>query len=223
MSGKPNVFISRTLTISSPLLTLTEELNIVGKSLLSFSPVPIKKTTDFDWIFFYSQQGVIHFFNSATFEITNKKLAAFGRKTGQVLKDRGITVAFTGDGSAENTARAFALVATGDRVLFARAKHSRKSLQELLADTVEVKDLIVYDNKPVSTFEIPYCDVLIFTSPLNATTFFKFQPLHNKQKIIAIGKTTRNALRELGIADIEVPAEPSESAIAALLKEHFAF
>jgi uroporphyrinogen-III synthase len=222
MSNKMlRVFISRDLTDESPLRGLGSNIEIVSKSLLTFTPVSFGSTPASDWIFFYSQQGVIHFFRDAKVDLEPKKLAAFGPKTSEALKSKGLTVAFTGDGQATNTARAFALVANGDQVLFARAKHSRQSLQALLENKVRVIDLVVYDNEPVQSLEIPFCEALIFTSPLNASTYYSFNNPAPGQKVFAIGATTKGALEALGIADVDIPDEPSEHALSQLLKKHF--
>jgi uroporphyrinogen-III synthase len=217
----PRVFISRDLTAESPLRSLGSNIEIIGKSLLTFTPVSFGPIPDCDWIFFYSQQGVVHFFNGTTEELPHKKLAAFGKKTGEALKSKGFSIAFTGDGQAANTARSFALVANNDRVVFARARHSRQSLQTLLENKVKVIDLVVYDNEPVQFSEIPFCDALIFTSPMNAITYYKLNKPADGQKVFAIGATTKRALEALGIVEIQIPTEPSESALARLLKNHF--
>ena len=223
MQNTPStVFISRVLSTSSPLKALSKNLTLIGKSLLAFTPVHFENVPESDWIFFYSQQGVRHFLNQVQpHTLMERRVAAFGPKTGQSLHDEGISVAFTGDGTAGETATAFSLVARGEKVLFARARHSRMSLQKLLSNTIEVLDLVVYDNEPLSTFTVPVCDVLIFTSPLNAITYFKHYELIDHQKVIAIGKTTRETLSKLGIRDVEIPDSPSEAAMVQLLKLHF--
>lgn len=213
------VFISRELRKDSPLLDLGQ-IKITDQSLLSFTPVPFSDLPDSDWIFFYSQQGVIHFFEQWQ-ETIQAKLAAFGPKTGSLLREYGYPVTFIGDGIAENTAKAFSLLCKGQKVLFVRARNSRKSLQHQLRKYCDIGDLVVYDNEKKAEVKIPDCNALIFTSPLNAQSYFERNDKSNEQIIIAIGDTTRQTLLGLGVSDILVPEKPSEESIAKLLTEIF--
>lgn len=199
---------------------LKDQIEILDESLLDFEPVAFKTLPVTDWLFFYSQQGVFHFFEQWKGEPLWKNLAAFGPKTGSMLREKGHCVAFTGDGVAENTAKAFLLVGRQSKVTFVRANHSRKSLQQLLENECLISDLVVYNNKPRNSFEIPFCDILIFTSPLNVSSYFTQNPIQENQKIIAIGNTTLESIKGLGIQDVAVPEHPTEEALAQLLKKH---
>jgi len=84
----------------------------------------------------------------------------------------------------------------------------------LLWNQLAINDLIVYANEVKSNFTIPYCDVLVFTSPLNVKAYFQKYPLKSKQKIIAIGKTTEKTLQQLGIKNSIIAEKPSEQALA---------
>ena len=77
-----------------------------------------------------------------------------------------------------------------------------------------MKDLVVYKNEIKSNFSIPTCDILAFTSPLNVKAYFQKYALQPKQKVIAIGKTTQKALQTLGIKNIVVAQQPSETGLA---------
>ncbi|NND35310.1 MAG: uroporphyrinogen-III synthase [Saprospiraceae bacterium] len=215
------IFISRDLIPSSPLYSLPGVDRVIGESLLSFSPVSFDSIPESDWIFFYSQQGVHHLVSQQPNALTDRRLAAFGPKTGAALRGKGLTVSFTGDGTAEHTAKSFSLVGRNERVLFARARHSRMSLQKLLAHQMEIDDLIVYDNEPKTSIDLPHCDMLIFTSPLNAKTYFTHYQQHANQGIFAIGKTTQKALEDLGLSNVQIPEEPTEDALANLLIKYF--
>lgn len=214
------VFISRKLKESSPIKMLGDQIEILDESLLDFEPVPFKTLPVTDWLFFYSQQGVYHFFEQWKGELLWKNVAAFGPKTGNMLREMGHYVAFTGDGVAKNTARAFLLVGRQSKVTFVRANHSRKSLQQLLEKECLISDLVVYNNKPRNSFEIPFCDILIFTSPLNVSSYFSQNPIQENQKVIAIGNTTLESIKGLGIQDVSVPEHPTEEALAQLLKKY---
>ena len=208
------IFISRELEITSPLYRLPNH-QISGESLLEFETLDIQVVPDCDWIFFYSQQGVKHF--SKQVSADQIKVAAFGPKTAQACKDAGLLVRFVGTGKADQTALALDLVAGGERVLFIRAKNSMRSVQKL-AQQVEIFDLPVYDNIPRSNFEIARADILVFTSPLNARTYFSKYAKLAEQEIIAIGPTTAETLIELGMHKVRIPDSASEEAIAELIQ-----
>lgn len=217
---KQKIFISRTLRDDSPVMRLADRCDIIGESLLTFEPIPFKKTPESEWIFFYSQQGVHYFFEQSQTQTYKSKLAAFGPKTAIAVNDHGHVVSFVGDGVAENTAKGFAMLCKGDRVLFVRAKNSRMSLQEKIKHQCQIIDLVVYDNAPRASFSLPACDILIFTSPLNAKSYFKHYRKSSNQKMIAIGSTTQEAMYKMGIKDVEIPQLPTEEAIVELLVNH---
>lgn len=217
---RQKVFISRELRPDSPLYLLNDHLEIIAESLLEFTALPFSSVPETEWVFFYSQQGVKHFFDQWKGNLT-AKYAAFGPKTGQILRQRGIKVSFTGDGVAETTALAFRMLCSRQRVLFVRANHSRKSLQQELAGICEMMDLVVYDNQPRKNLSVPECDILIFTSPLNARSYFEIRQPEENQKIIAIGNTTRLALIDLGAREVLTPDEPTEISIVQLLRDQY--
>lgn len=72
----------------------------------------------------------------------------------------------------------------------------------------------IYDNQPLA--EVPHseADVLVFTSPMNAQAYFAKNNLGKNQRVVAIGKTTAEALRELGISKIEIADASTEQALA---------
>lgn len=220
MSTSESIFISRQLTPNSPLNALKSQWKIVDYSLLQFETIHFQELPDSDWIFFYSQKGVVHFFDQVnTDDIAGRKIAAFGAKTANALKDFEVPVHFIGTGYADQTAPAFLLLASGETIIFPRASNSRKSMQKSLGQKIEAIDLVVYDNIPKEKVVIPPCDILIFTSPLNAKTYFQHYPRLEAQKIIAIGKTTAGTINELGIRQIFIPDHPNEEALLKLVEE----
>ena len=134
---------------------------------------------------------------------------------------KGQKVSFAGNGVAEDTAKAFSMLCRHEKVLFVRAKNSRKSLQDQLKDICEINDLVVYDNQPKSQINIPTCDLLLFTSPLNARSYYQVYPIDAAQINVAIGNTTKQALHALGVTEVYVPEEPTEASIVQLLKNLF--
>lgn len=215
-----SLFISRDLSATSAFSALKEEWLIVDQSLLEFTTIPFRQPAAFDWIFFYSQRGVIHYFDQASADtLDGKKVAAFGPKTAQALTEFYARIHFIGTGYAHASAPAFKMIAGGAQVLFPRAKRSLQSMQRALSLSIRAIDLIVYDNSPKTIIEIPRCDVLIFTSPLNAKTYFHHYNINEQQQIIAIGHTTAATLKELGVPKVLVPDQPNEQSMVALINK----
>ena len=220
MSTSKSIFISRELTPNSPLNALKFQRQVVDSSLLQFESIHFEALPDSDWIFFYSQKGVVHFFEQTQKrDITGRKIAAFGPKTAHALKDLEVPVHFIGTGYADQTAPAFLLLAIGESIIFPRARNSRKSMQKSLGKKINAIDLVVYDNIPKKDVEIPPCDILIFTSPLNAKTYFQHHRKLETQRVIAIGKTTARTIHELGIEKVSIPDQPNEEALLKLVEE----
>ncbi len=215
--ARPKVFISRDLADESPFHQLEPKVDLCATSLIEFFPVPFETPQMTDWYFFYSQQGVKHFFQQIEEADWQTKWAAFGPATASKVRDFGRMPSFVGNGVAEATTEAFLTVALGQSVTFVRAKNSRRSVQGLLDDRLASNDLVVYDNRPKTDAIIPSCDVLVFTSPLNAKVYFGQQERLPHQQIIGIGATTGRIIEELGVGPVRIAPQPSEQAMADLI------
>lgn len=222
------VFITRNIKETDFFKTALEEVgfSVVGQSLIEFSPIHFNEIFDFDWLFFYSKNGVRFFFNQLNNNqleiIKNKKIGTIGNGTAKFLIDKyNIQADFIGTGEPLQTSKAFAQKAANQKVLFPRAKQSKKSIQTQLSKVIEVIDLVVYENRPKNNLKIPESDYLVFTSPMNAQIYFQNYQLKSTQKVITIGHTTENALLEIGIDNVVVAKTPSErSLVKAILKIH---
>jgi uroporphyrinogen-III synthase len=84
----------------------------------------------------------------------------------------------------------------------------------LLKNEIEVLDLIVYENQVLQNPEIPETFYVVLTSPLNVQAYVAQQRLHENYRIVAIGATTANALKLLGINYFKVASQPNETALA---------
>lgn len=220
------VFITRDLKETDFFKISLEKVgfSVFGQSLIHISNVnfdEILPCTRGDWIFFYSKNGVKFFIEKVgTQALEQYKIATIGESTANLLYDNyQVKADFIGTGEPLQTAKAFANKAAGKKVLFPRAKHSRTSIQQQLGNTIIAKDLIVYENQPVAHFDEVEADILVFTSPMNARTFFGQSVLKKHQKIIAIGNTTAKALKSLGVEDFVIAKEPSEKGLAAAVLE----
>ncbi len=216
------IFISRDLDKNSSLVqTLEAKGDVVyGESLIDFDFVPFNYFPFCEWIFFYSPRCVRYFFEMAhPNRYKNSKFAVIGPGTARAMIERDIIPDFIGNGNPEQTAESFGDEAYEQRVLFPQAENSRKSIEKLIADQVEVLDIVVYTNTPKKDFSVPESDVLVFTSPLNAQTYFDKYPLIKEQKIIAIGKTTAKGLHNLSISKYVVAASPTTAGILSEIEK----
>ncbi len=213
------IFISRDLDEDSIFKKMLSEygFEVIGTSLVEFKAANNSSIPEADWVFFYSKNAVHFFLNMdgiKTWKPT--KTAAIGPGTAEALLAAGIQPNFVGDGNPVSTAAAFLTVANGCTVLFPQASDSRQSIQKMLQGQIESTDLIVYENKPKGNFQVPHCQALVFTSPLNARTYFSKHE-HHDERIFAIGNTTADALRQLNILQYVVSELPSEEALAELV------
>ncbi len=220
---KRSIFISRELVPDSDFIRQLQPIGfeIIGTSLVTFQAVPFLNVPETDWIFFYSKQAVKFFFENVrqnNFTI-NAKLAVFGKGTAKALEAEMYVADFVGIGTPEANATYFATLAKGQKVLFPRAANSRLSIQKLLANNIQAVDIVVYDNQPRTDIELPTCDWLVFTSPLNAVAYFSKYELQKGQEIIAIGKTTATTLQQLGVSNVMIAEEPSEMALAQTIRQ----
>lgn len=216
------VFITRDIKETDFFKIALEEVGytVLGESLIEFSAVSFDLIADLDWLFFYSKNGVRFFFNQLNCQqldiIKNKKIGTIGKGTAKFLKQNySLEPNLIGTGDPLQTAQMFAQVAENQKVLFPRAKKSKKSIQTLLSDVVEVIDLVVYKNQPKPEINIPEVDILVFTSPMNAQVYFQKYKLESMLKIIAIGNTTAKALRIIGVKNIIISKNPSEQSLVA--------
>lgn len=221
-----HLFVSRPLDADSPIARYATEHahTLTAFSLVAFEAVPFALPRPWPhWIFFYSKQGVRFFFEQlAAFRQTlpeGIRLAAIGPGTARAIRAAGHTPDFVGMGHPEATARAFRQMAQGCRVLFPRAETSRRSVQQLVADAVEVVDLVVYRNTIRTDLTLPDAEVLVFTSPLNAEAWYGQRPPRPDQHVVAIGHTTARALYALGIEGVRVARRPDEESIVEVLRE----
>lgn len=215
-----NAFISRDLSPDSVFEQLLEakNINVIGRSLIECEPLSFGKFAEVDWIFFYSKNAVRYFFEGLQQTLLpTTRFATMGVGTAGVLRKYGYKADFVGTGKPDSTANAFLKIAKQQHVLFPRAKKSQQSIQRLLGNAINMKEVVVYTNKPKSKFQLPFCEYLTFTSPLNVAAYFKKKNLVKGQKILAIGNTTASALNNMGFFTILIAANPSEKALAELI------
>jgi uroporphyrinogen-III synthase len=219
------VFISRELSADSIFLAHFREMKhqLFAQSLIEFKAIPFSEIPKTDWIFFYSKTAVRFFFEGLSkTNASNKvqaKIACMGKATAKAIEQKDLVVDFHGSGIPKETAELFLNFSENKTVLFPRAMHSKKSIQKQLKGKIIAHDLIVYDNQPKIDFDIPKCDILIFTSPMNAQVYYSKYLAKTNQALIALGKTTAKALRKLGLDNIIISETPSEEGMWETVKD----
>lgn len=94
--------------------------------------------------------------------------------------------------------------------LFPVSNISKRSVQKQLNNEEQAIDLIVYRTLPDDNFTVPEQDILIFTSPSNASAYLDKKEISSNQPIIAIGKSTAQQLTALGITNVKIADQVSE-------------
>ena len=211
------LFISRSLSKDSVLQRLEEEgVHVIGESLIEFTPLPIGKFPETDWIFFYSRRGVQYFFEQVPYS-TDYEYGVIGPGTAATFYEiTGRSPKYTGQSDAQKIADTYHLYEQGKSILFVKARNSLNSVQVLVEDIMQCKELIVYENEIRTDFEIEECDYLCFTSPMNVEAYLQKYEFSD-QKIFAIGNSTERKLLELTSKKIFKADQPSESALLDLI------
>jgi uroporphyrinogen-III synthase len=217
---KTTIFISRKLQNNSPFRQVLEgsAVSIIDQSLIEFQAIPFQEVPSTDWIFFYSKNGVKYFFEQLNqfrqIPTERPKLGTIGKATADFMEKKyGLLADFVGCGNPHQTATNFHVISTHQSILFVQARQSKQSIQKLLHSSQITIPFIVYDNIPKVDFKLPFSDILVFTSPLNAQTYFQQYPYQIEQKIIAIGSSTAKALNELGLVNCTIATTPHEQSL----------
>lgn len=210
------VFISRQQLPNSPFYTaVSPYAEVIGQSLVTIEPVVPPALPKSDWLFFYSKNGIRHGLPHWLEQELLPPIGVIGSGSAAFLKEHyGLDADFVGNGTPTEIAQAFGSIAAGKRVAFAQAMESRRSVQLTLSDRIQASEVVVYKNSPVATLTLPFCPILVFTSPMNVAAYFAHYALAPSQKIISIGLTTGAALAAQGIHNYQIAAAPNEPALA---------
>lgn len=209
------VFISRNLHDSSPIRKI-DGIDIKDRSLIHFEKIPFDPP-EADYIFFYSKNGVRYFFDTPGIVFYPYQWACIGRGTADLLSEYVQDIAFVGSGDPEFVAEAYKRQIPDINVTcFIRAQNSKDSINTLINNPNDFS-LAVYNNTPVDNVPDDHFDILVFTSPLNAESWLKYQKV-TTEKVIAIGKTTAEHLASEAIKGVVVADNPSEEAIAKCIR-----
>lgn len=211
------IFISRDLENESPFHILKKQgYEIISRSLITFKALEITEKISSDWIFFYSKNGVKFFFQSQEYS-TDYQYAVMGPGTAaKFYQVTGRSPKYTGNGNPQDVADNFIRYEKEKSMTFAKAKNSLGSIREILEGHMDCSDVEVYNNVIAEDLEIPKCEFLIFTSPLNTRAYFQNYSYEN-QVMVAIGKSTAECIKEITGVQVDYCDEPSETNMYQLL------
>jgi hydroxymethylbilane synthase len=218
--GSLSLFISRKLEENSDINKLGSNLGIsvIAEPLIKTVKVPFSHTPKAKWIFFSSKNAIQFFFEQNPLLDADIKYAVISKQSEQFLNQYGKSVDFVGEGvDLTKIAKQFRDVLKNDSVLFPQAMDSYKSVQKQIAFTNVVYNVFTYKTIIRNDFELPYTDILVFTSPSNVVAYFGKYKIDSRQKVIAMGSSTKYKLSEYQIKNVFTPEQFGEKGIYELL------
>jgi hydroxymethylbilane synthase len=219
------VFISREVDETSPWFRYLAHngVQVFGEPLIEIISVPFSAVPDCDWIFFNSKNAVEYFFNrtpklpehvkiGVLGDATLHALHAWGKEadfSSMLAEPKKVAVAFKELLELENPKKS-------PTVLFPQSGESLRTVQSELTFGAKIIELTVYRTANKSVESIPDADYYAFTSPSNVKSFFvqKNNLNYSKHKMVAMGKSTYDALKDMGILQVLQAEKPSELGIA---------
>jgi len=211
-----SIFISRDLAADSVLARACTDhaISVHAESLLDFEVVPGSWPTHGNWLMFSSRTAVAMFALQDQSLFADCHFGAIGEGTARALRRLGVTVSVTLDPlDLDQSCRDFAVKVAGQTVVFPQAENSLRSIQERVADQVDVLDWVAYRNSPKKSFIIPEVQLAILTSPMNARNYLEHYPERKSNRMVAIGESTAKALRQAGAWNIFEARRPSDLAL----------
>jgi hydroxymethylbilane synthase len=215
-----SIFISRKLTNDSPFISLLQirDCTIIDESLIQITQIRYSYTPQTNWIFFTSKNAIDYFFAQKPNLPEHVKYGVISNASEKHLLTYGINSDYIGKGvNLLNIAKEFREVLKNESVLFPQAIDSYQTIQKQLAFSNTCYNLYVYKTSIRSDFDLPYSDILIFTSPSNVISYYTKYKYDSKQLIIAIGSTTKLKLSEYNITDVLIPDSFDEKGLIELL------
>jgi uroporphyrinogen-III synthase len=225
MLNKQCILISRQPKADSSLrhfadsngLTLVEQSFIETKAILNLS---IPET---NWVFFSSPSGARLFLEN--YQLNHQKIAVLGPGTQRTLTDLGKKVHYTGPAHlspAEIGKDFLKQIQPNEKVLFPLSQISRKSVSGQFPDENKV-EIVTYETLENSLKLDVVPAIIIFTSPSNIDGFLQENSLDPNTKLICLGETSHNYLKQLGIPNQIIEAGSLEEdwlkAINQLIKQ----
>lgn len=217
------IFISKTLNSDSPFMELSQTTNVkvLAESLIQISQIRFSFTPQTQWIFFTSKNAIDYFFIQEPNLPETVKYGVISPSSEKHLLKYEKVADFVGVGiDLIKIAKDFRDVLQSDSVLFPQAIDSYQTIQKQLAFTNTCHNLYVYKTTLKTEFDIPYSDILIFTSPSNVIAYFEKYKVDARQFVVAMGANTKYKLKEFGVANVFIPKSFDEQGLLNVLIEN---
>jgi hydroxymethylbilane synthase len=212
-----SVLITRDLTEDSFFKNVLEGNGFVvkGISFIETNKVAFKEIPTTDWVFFASANAVRFFFEQDPQLKPKTKFGAIGKSTEEELKKYNRNAAFVGSiNDTKVVGKKFAKTVGAETVLFPQAKGGLRTIQQQFEDAGKLTDLTVYETVKKEDVKLPKVEVVVFTSPSNVASYFEKGKISNKQRVIAMGKSTEKKLQEFGVENCILPESFDEIGLA---------
>lgn len=203
------IFISKDLEKESLLLSglSSSKFDVIHQSLIQISPIRFSYAQKTKWIFFSSKNSIEHFFAQEPLVEKGTKFGVMGKSSAEYLLDFGKKADFIGEGVDTNQiGKKFAEIIQNETVLFPQALGSLQTIQKHLSFGNISSNLFVYKTTLRTDFNIPHCEVLVFTSPSNVSAYFNKYKILPGQKVVAMGSSTLRQLNNHGVKKALMPA-----------------
>ncbi len=221
ISCSMKIFVSRHLSEDSPLKRLLdrEGIDYIDQSFTEIVPVSLSDEPKEDFLFFSSSNGVKNFFSQ--YVPSDKIYGAIGPATARTLTHLGYPPDFIGHGQSREVAtQLLDHYPKGSIAFISGAPFSDIIEMEVEKYGLQTSRYFVYFQQPRENRLSSDYDVYIFTSPLQWDTFTIHNTIPVDSKIIAIGTTTADFIKEdLSEHQIFIPKSPSEEEICLVLEE----
>ena len=206
-NSKFKIFISKKISPDSLFnkAFLGKEVEIIGEALIAFKGIDFTEIPKSDWIFFTSRNSARFFFKKNP-DISGRKIACVGSGTYQEVVKHVSKIDFVGnDVDVRKVGEAFAKEVGNGIALFPVSNITRRTIQQFFTNPLQALDFPTYETVEKIEFDIPFCDVLVFTSPSSVRAYFTKYRLQEKQNVVAIGPTTGKELELHGVKNYSQP------------------
>lgn len=168
---------------------------------------------------FFSSRNAIKYFFAQNPDVSNDvNYGVISKSSANELRNFEKEANFIGEGiDLFKISKEFRDVLQNESVLFPQAMDSLQTIQKQLSFTNTVYNIYTYKTILKTDFEIPYTDIVIFTSPSNVKAYFSKYKLDRRQFIIAMGSSTKFTLAGYGIKNVFTPKEFNEKALLELI------
>lgn len=215
-----SIFLSKTPVPSGPFSKMTgTDIKLIAEPLIKTTRIPFSYTPQTKWIFFSSKNAIRYFFEQSPVLPDGIKFGVISTASEEYLNMLGKNCDFVGWGTdLVKIGKSFATVLRNDSVLFPQAMDSLRTIQKQIAFTNTLYNLYTYKTIIRTDFNIPYTNILIFTSPSNVEAYMRKYSIDFRQTIIAMGATTKYKLTQSGVKNVLTPLAFNEQGLYDALR-----